>query len=107
VIKRRHCWKLAALIVALQLVPLATADRSASAATYAPAPCPNPIVEGIPQLDLGPEVECGYLTVPENRNIPGGQTIQLLVARMKATSPTPKPDPIVLLAGGPGRQCTF
>src|SRR5215216_3303745 len=29
-------------------------------ASFAPAPCPNPIVVGVPQLDLGPEFECGY-----------------------------------------------
>ncbi|HEY6648312.1 MAG TPA: hypothetical protein VI217_14605, partial [Mycobacterium sp.] len=37
------------------------------AASYAKAQCPNPIYTGVPQLDLGPDVECGYLTVPQNR----------------------------------------
>ena len=36
-----------------------------SAASYASAPCPNPIYGA--GLDLGPEFTCGYLTVPENR----------------------------------------
>jgi len=70
--------------------------------SYAAAPCPNPIVEGTPELDLGPGFECGYLTVPENRVRPSGRTIKLPVARAKATSPNPRPDPLVYLAGGPG-----
>src|SRR5262249_26505729 len=102
VTERRHLRKLALLIIAVFLPPLPATARSAGAASYAAAPCPNPIVKGIPQLDLGPEIQCGYLTVPENRNIADGRTLRLLVAHIKATSPTPKPDPIVLLAGGPG-----
>ena len=33
---------------------------------------------------------------------PGSRPIRLPIARLKATSPNPKPDPIVYLAGGPG-----
>jgi hypothetical protein len=33
-----------------------------AAASYAPAPCPNPIYGA--DLDLGPEFTCGYVTVP-------------------------------------------
>ncbi len=69
-------------------------------ASYAPAPCPNPVYPGTP--DLGPEFECGYLTVPENRAKADSQTIRLAVARRKASSPNPKADPVVFLDGGPG-----
>ncbi len=69
---------------------------------YETAPCPNPIVAGVPQIDLGPDFECGYLTVPENRSNRDGRTIRIAVARVQATDPNPKPDPIVYLAGGPG-----
>jgi hypothetical protein len=44
---------------------------------------------------------CGDLTVPENRNDPGGRTISLAVAIVPAQSPTPAPDPIVHMTGGP------
>ena len=71
-------------------------------ASYARAPCPNPIVQGAPQIDLGPEFECGYLTVPENRSRPDGRTVRIAVARIQATAPNPKLDPILYLAGGPG-----
>ena len=42
------------------------------------------------------------LTVPENRSDPDSRGIRLAVAIRKATAPTPKPDPIVFLTGGPG-----
>ena len=79
-----------------------TAAGASDGASYAAGPCPNPIVEGVPQIDLGPDFECGYLTVPENRAQPTGRTIQIPVARAKATSPNPQPDPLVYLTGGPG-----
>jgi pimeloyl-ACP methyl ester carboxylesterase len=79
-----------------------SATTAPSAASYATAACPNPVYPGVPQLDLGAGVECGYLTVPENRDRPDGKTIRLAVARAKATAPNPKPDPLVYLAGGPG-----
>jgi pimeloyl-ACP methyl ester carboxylesterase len=72
------------------------------AASYAKAPCPNPIYTGVPQLDLGPNVECGYLTVPQNRADPNSRKIELAVVTRKTTSPDPKPDPVLYLAGGPG-----
>jgi pimeloyl-ACP methyl ester carboxylesterase len=50
----------------------------------------------------GQDVECGYLTVPEDRRQPQGKTIQLAVARFKSDSANPEPDPIVYLEGGPG-----
>lgn len=47
-------------------------------------------------------VECGTLTVPENRDNPETRPIQLRVAVVKSDNPAPKPDPVVYLAGGPG-----
>ena len=71
-------------------------------ATFAAAPCPSPNVPGVPQLELGPEFHCGYLTVPENRSVHNGRMIRIAVARIKARSSYPQPDPIVYLTGGPG-----
>jgi pimeloyl-ACP methyl ester carboxylesterase len=71
-------------------------------AKYAAARCPTPNVPGVPQLELGPEFDCGYLTVPENRANPGGRKIRIAVARAKSASLDRKPDPIVWLTGGPG-----
>lgn len=48
----------------------------------------------------GMNIECGYLTVPEDRSRESSRTIRLHVAVVRAENP--KPDPIVLLQGGPG-----
>jgi pimeloyl-ACP methyl ester carboxylesterase len=45
--------------------------------------------------------------VPENRRAPNGRTIRILVARAKAATGAPRPDPIVFLAGGPGGAGTL
>lgn len=86
--------------------PRAGTNTSAPAATgrasFAAAPCPNPVVPGVAATDLGTDFTCGFLTVPENRSTPDGRTIRLAVARSKAASATPQPDPIVFLSGGPG-----
>ncbi len=48
-------------------------------------------------------VECGHLTVPEVRNDPNSRHIKLAVATFfSAAAPTPTPDPVVYLSGGPG-----
>ena len=48
------------------------------------------------------DVRCGYLVVPENRDYPDSRTLRLAVAVLKSLSETPEPDPLVLIAGGPG-----
>jgi pimeloyl-ACP methyl ester carboxylesterase len=56
-------------------------------------------VDSIPALNAA---RCGYLVVPENRSRPAGRTIRLAVAIAPPVSPTPAPDPLTYLAGGPG-----
>jgi hypothetical protein len=79
-----------------------TTGPNASRASYADAPCPTPNIPGVPQYDFPPNARCGYLTVPENRSKPNGRTIKIFVVRVPAVSATPKPDPLVVLSGGPG-----
>ena len=50
----------------------------------------------------GYEVECGYLTVPEDRSHPAGPQIRLHVAIFPSTAENPAPDPVFHLVGGPG-----
>ncbi|WP_078987647.1 alpha/beta hydrolase [Streptomyces sp. XY332] len=78
--------------------PIGTAARTVGDASYEPGPCPK-TPEPIEALE---GARCGTLTVPENRAKPTGKTIKLGVAIVPARSTTPKPDPIVWLAGGPG-----
>jgi pimeloyl-ACP methyl ester carboxylesterase len=48
------------------------------------------------------EAQCATLEAPENHDAPKGRTIELAVALIPAKNPT-QPDPVVILAGGPGQ----
>lgn len=48
-------------------------------------------------------VECGTLAVPEDRANPSGRRITIHFARIKATARPAAPDPLLVLAGGPGQ----
>lgn len=50
--------------------------------------------------------KCGTYTVWENRESRTGRTIDLNVRVLQATAPNPKPDPLVVLLGGPGEAAT-
>lgn len=50
------------------------------------------------------DARCGILTVPENRSNPDGRQIKLNIAVIPAINRTPEPDPLFLLAGGPGQS---
>jgi pimeloyl-ACP methyl ester carboxylesterase len=50
--------------------------------------------------------ECTDLAVPENPAQPQGRQIQLRVARVPAINRRKEPDPLFLLAGGPGMAAT-
>lgn len=47
-------------------------------------------------------IECGYVAVPLEHAKPGGPTIILAVAILRANGSTRDPDPFVMLQGGPG-----
>jgi pimeloyl-ACP methyl ester carboxylesterase len=49
---------------------------------------------------------CGELAVVENPAQPAGRQIRLFVARIPAVSRRPLPDPLFILAGGPGLAAT-
>ncbi len=52
------------------------------------------------------QAKCTDLKVPEDPANPNGRQISLHVAVVKAKSTNPVPDPIFLLAGGPGQAAT-
>lgn len=68
--------------------------------SFTPADCMFQILPG--GLVEGVTVECGYITVPEEYANPDGPTIQLAVAILRSSDPNKKPDPLVMLQGGPG-----
>lgn len=50
------------------------------------------------------DAECGVLVVPEDRTNPNGRQIELHVAVIPAIKRNPQPDPLFMLAGGPGQS---
>ncbi|MFG2875241.1 alpha/beta fold hydrolase [Streptomyces sp. NPDC048337] len=77
-----------------------TVARTVGDARYEPGPCPR-TPEALEELK---GARCGTLTVPENRAKTDSRKITLGVAIVPATSDKPKPDPIVVLVGGPGND---
>jgi pimeloyl-ACP methyl ester carboxylesterase len=47
---------------------------------------------------------CGMLDVPLDPAAPDGPTIAIFVARLGGFSPEPRPDPLLLISGGPGQS---
>lgn len=81
--------------------PTATPEPTAT-----PMPAYEPVFETADcefAVPNGRDVECGFLTVPENRDdVANGRTVRLHVAIFASDSDNPAPDPIVYLEGGPG-----
>ncbi len=68
------------------------------------APCTLPAQFGLP----GVEAQCGTLAVAENPALPGGRKLALNIAWIPADEDGEKaPDPVFLLAGGPGQSATM
>ncbi|HYX74041.1 MAG TPA: alpha/beta hydrolase [Steroidobacteraceae bacterium] len=85
--------------VALGSLLAAGAARAAlAAATLTLTPCE---IEHPLRLSVIP-AECGVLEVPENPAEPHGRQLGLHVARVGAISRRKQPDPLFVLAGGPG-----
>lgn len=55
---------------------------------------------------LSTAARCGTVEVPEDRARPDGRRIEVFVAVLPANTLSPKPDPLVILAGGPGQSAT-
>jgi pimeloyl-ACP methyl ester carboxylesterase len=50
------------------------------------------------------DAKCGALVVPEDRDNPAGRQLELNIAVIPAIKRSPQPDPLFLLAGGPGQS---
>ena len=88
----------AAVATAIALFTSACGDRATPAPRIALSECRLPRV--------AQSVQCGALVVPENRAEPQGRKLSIFVAVLPANTPSPKPDPLVLLAGGPGQAAS-
>jgi pimeloyl-ACP methyl ester carboxylesterase len=83
------------LFIALAIFLFLTTPAAKANSNFTKANCPFP---------TSPQVECGYLTVPENRANPQSRPINLAVALLKSSNPNPPPDPLIYLSGGPGQS---
>jgi pimeloyl-ACP methyl ester carboxylesterase len=86
-------------LLALLLVmggPIGLAATSPPALILSPCRLEHPT--GLASL----EAECGYLTVPEFRGSSSGRQLRLFVARIASLSRRRAPEPLFILAGGPG-----
>lgn len=94
--------------VALIVLALALAGCAAAPAPAgdAPALATAPCRLSAPGLAQTFSAECATLSVPEDPASPGGRAIELSVAVLPAISRAPAPDPLFLLAGGPGQAAT-
>jgi pimeloyl-ACP methyl ester carboxylesterase len=88
--------RLCALAGFLGLAALAVAEQPP------PRPALQPCRLEHPARMLALTAECAAISVAENPDEPGGRTIELFVARVPAISLNKKPDPLFLIAGGPG-----
>lgn len=82
----------------LALLLLCPAPGFAAGGTVALEDCRLEQAQGLGSV----AAECGSLEVPENRSIADGRRISLFVARIPALSRRRSPDPLFILAGGPG-----
>jgi len=64
--------------------------------------CELPVVGMRPSNPLN--AECATLEVPENWETGSGRQIKLAIALIPSRSPKPQPDPVFMLAGGPGQS---
>jgi pimeloyl-ACP methyl ester carboxylesterase len=64
---------------------------------------PNPVTQILVNSPaLFNNVECGWLSVPEEHSKPEGKVIKLGVMILKATGANNKSDPLIMMQGGPG-----
>ncbi len=104
-IARRWSWRFSAILLLLL--------TACSPVFYAPASVASPdtlpltdCVLSAPGYSRQVEARCGTLSVPEDPADPAGRKIDLNVAVIPAESSNPEPDPLFMLAGGPGQAAT-
>jgi pimeloyl-ACP methyl ester carboxylesterase len=90
---------LAASILGALLCPCALATDAPRTPGLALEPCRVRDIDGLVSV----EARCGKLAVAENPEEPGGAKIDLAIAVVPAIATQPRPDPLFLLAGGPGQ----
>lgn len=85
---------------ATALALLAPAAQARTLGSLEFTPCTLSLSAGVGSV----EAQCGKLTVPENRAEPNGRKIDLAIAWVPSKAAEPAPDPVFMLAGGPGQS---
>ena len=100
-----------AFIVALLLTPSigvgAATGETAVSALPGRAVVPlrfEPCTLAAPELPITIAAGCATVEAPLDHTHPEGRRIQLAVARVASTAKRPEPDPVFMLAGGPGQS---
>ena len=93
--------RFAILLISLGLAASAV-GRSLAAPGLPLAPCDLRATDGMALV----KAECGVLRVAEDPARPGGRRIPLAVAVVPAVSTSKRPDPLFVLAGGPGEAAS-
>ena len=77
-----------------------TTVLAASLGVFQPAPCD---LQDLP-ADFASEhaIECGWVSVPRRADQPQGKSIRLWTARVRASGPARRDDPVLYINGGPG-----
>ena len=87
------------VIALLLFAALAAPGPSRAKPSIPLAPCRISDPDGL----VSTEARCGSLEVPEDPDAPEGPRIRLALAVVPAVATRAKPDPLVLIAGGPGQ----
>jgi pimeloyl-ACP methyl ester carboxylesterase len=93
-----------ALPLALAVTMLAIAEPAAAAARTLGSLRFEPCTLQAPGMPGTVEAQCTTLEVPEDRGAADGRRIPLAVAWVPSSSPQARPDPVFMLAGGPGQS---
>jgi len=94
---RTNC-RVLTLLALLALQSLSCARPDAGRPTAGLAPCR---IDGFAE-----EIKCAVITVPEDRSGASSRRLSIQVAVVPALARTAEPDPLVLLAGGPGQAAS-
>lgn len=87
------------LVIAVLIAACQSASITPISPTTTPMPAPTPVPArfeaGSCQFPVpADKFDCGVLFVPEDRSEPNGTLIQLPVAIVRSSNPTPAPDPV-------------
>jgi pimeloyl-ACP methyl ester carboxylesterase len=88
------------LVIALALLACAPQRTRSEPITFEPCQLASP------STPARVEARCATVEVPEDWSRPEGRRIALRVAVVRAEAPKPEPDPVFMLAGGPGQAAT-